>query len=196
MDIQVFAVRLARPLTQEETSTFLRIMPDERRERLLRMPREELRQEPLCAYAVLYLATHSLCGWQTLPPLRYSKYGKPAFDGYPEVQFNISHTRGAILIGLHDKPIGVDIERIRPVSERTMERIAGTTSRKEFFESWVRREARSKWSGAGLGSIRGEESPAQRGERIVQLDTFPEYAACICTHSNDRIAPLKTYTIE
>lgn len=196
MDIQVFAVKLERPLTDEETDTFLRIMPDERRERLMRMPKDELRQEPLCAYAVLYLTTRTIYGWNKLPKLRYSKYGKPEFDGYPDVQFNISHTRGAILVGLHDKPIGVDIERIRPVSERTMERIAGTTSRQEFFESWVRREARSKWSGAGLGSIRGEEGPAQRGERIIQLSTFPEYTACICTHSDDRVAELRKFTIK
>lgn len=196
MDIQLFAVKLDRPLTQEETETFLRIMPEERRERLLHMPSEELRHEPLCAYAILYMVTRTIYGWKTLPKLRYSKYGKPEFADHPNVQFNISHTRRAALIGLHNEPLGVDIEKIRPVSERTMERIAGTTSRKDFFESWVRRESRSKWNGAGLGSIREEESPAMRGERIVYLDTFPEYVACVCTHSDARIADVRTFTIK
>ncbi len=196
MDIQLFAVKLDRPLTDEETETFLRIMPPERRERLMRVPKEELRHEPLCAYAVLYMVTRTIYGWKKLPPLHYSKYGKPEFADHPEVQFNISHTRRAALIGVHDEPLGVDIEKIRPVSERTMERIAGTTSRQEFFESWVRRESRSKWNGAGLGSIREDESPAMRGERIVYLDTFPEYVACICTHSDARIADVRTFTIK
>lgn len=196
MDIQLFAVKLDRPLTEEETTTFLRIMPDERRERLMKLPREELRQEPLCAYAMLYMAARTLYGWKKLPKLRYSKYGKPEFDGWPDVQFNISHTRGAILVGLHNEKIGVDIEKLRPVSERTMERIAGTTSRQEFFESWVRRESRSKWSGAGLGSIREKESPAMRGERIVYIDTFPDYVACLCTHSDAQISDVKLFTIK
>lgn len=196
MDIHLFAVKLERPLTDAETDAFLRIMPRERRERLLQMPREELRQEPLCAYAVLYMATRALCGWKRLPKMRYNKYGKPEFDGYPEVQFNLSHTRHAALVGLHDEPLGVDIEKLRPVSERTMRRIAGTTSRQEFFESWVRREARTKWNGAGLGSIREIERPELRGERIVYLETFPDYVACLCTHSDAHVSDVRTFTIK
>lgn len=196
MDIQLFAVKLDRPLTEAEANTFLRIMPDERRERLMRMPKEELRQEPLCAYAVLYMATRALCGWKRLPKMRYNKYGKPEFDGYPDVQFNISHTRKAALIGLHNEPLGVDIEKLRPVSERSMQRIAGTTSRQEFFESWVRRESRSKWTGAGIGSLREDENPALRGERIIYLETFPDYVACLCTHSDARVADVRTFIID
>lgn len=196
MDIQLFAAKLNRPLTEEETTAFLRIMPDERRERLMQMPTEELRQEPLCAYAILYMAVHSLRGWKKLPRMRYNRYGKPEFEEYPDLQFNISHTRSAVLVGLHNEPLGVDIERLRPVSERTMQRIAGTASRQEFFESWVRRESRIKWSGTGLSSIREPDTPASRGERIIYLDTFPDYVACLCTHSDDRVAPLRTFTIE
>lgn len=196
MDIQLFAVKLDRPLTDEEAETFLRIMPEERRERLMRVPKEELRHEPLCAYAILYMVTRTIYGWKKLPPMRYSKYGKPEFDGYPDVQFNISHTRRAVLVGVHDEPLGVDIEKLRPVSERTMERIAGTTSRQAFFESWVRRESRSKWNGAGLGSIREDESPAMLGERIEYIKTFPDYVACVCTHSDAPIAKVRTFTIK
>lgn len=196
MNIQLFAVKLDRPLTEQETDTFLSILPEERRERLLRLPREELRHEPLCAYALLYMATHALCGWKTLPKLSYNKYGKPEFADFPDVQFNISHTRHAALVGLHDEPLGVDIERLRPIAERTMERIAGTTSREEFFNSWVRREARVKWRGAGVSTIREESNPANYGERIVYLDTFPDYAACLCTHSKARVARVKLFTIK
>ena len=196
MNIQLYATRLDRPLTEREAEALLRYMPVERRERLERMPRAELRQEPLCAYALLHNALHSLFGWTALPPLRYNKYGKPEFDGYPEVQFNISHTRGAVLVGVHDEPIGVDIERLRPVSERTMQRIAGTADRKEFFESWVRRESRGKWGGSGLASIRAEQAPAMRGERFCFIDTFPNYVACVCTHSEAELRPVQCYTMK
>ena len=195
MDIQLFAVKLDRPLTDEEAETFLRIMPNERRERLEHLRKEELRHEPLCAYAVLYMVLRTIYGWKKLPPLRYSKYGKPEFDGYPDVQFNISHTRRAALIGVHNEPLGVDIEKIRPVSERTMQRIAGTDSQQEFFERWVRREARSKWTGAGISSIREENNGVLLDERIVYLDTFPGYVACLCTHSDARVAHVKTFEI-
>ena len=196
MDIQLFAAMLERPLYDDEVNAFLRIVPPERRERLMRMPREELRHEPLCAYAILYMATRTIYGWKKMPRMRYSKYGKPEFDGYPEVQFNISHTRKAVLVGLHNEPLGVDIEKIRPVSERSMQRIAGTDSRQEFFERWVRRESRSKWNGAGLGSVMESESPALSGEHIHYLDTFPGYVACVCTHSDARLAAVRTFVID
>lgn len=196
VDIQLFAAKLNRPLTEEETETFLRIMPDERRERLLRLPMTDIRQEPLCAYAILFMAVHSLRGWKRLPRMTYNRYGKPAFEEYPDLQFNLSHTRKAVLVGLHSEPLGVDIERLRPVSERSMQRIAGTSSRQEFFESWVRRESRIKWRGTGLSSIREEDNTVDRGERICFLDTFPDYVACLCTHSSARVAPIRTFVIE
>ena len=111
LDIHLFAVKLDRPLTDEEAQTFLRIMPDERRERLMRMPKEELRHEPLCAYAILYMATRALYGWKRLPKLRYSKYGKPEFEDWPDVQFNISHTRRAAF------EAGIDRDMIEILSE-------------------------------------------------------------------------------
>jgi len=196
LKIQLYAIRLDRPLTDEEAKALMRILPPERRARLERLPKEELRHEPLCAYAALASALHRLYGWDRLPPFRYSKYGKPEFDGFPEVQFNISHTRGAVLVGIHDQPIGVDIERIRPVSERTMQRIAGTATEKEFFESWVRRESRGKWGGNGLGTIRAAQSPPMRGERFCFLDTFPGYVACVCTHSEDELEEVRRFTLK
>ena len=195
MDIRLFAVKINRPLTEDEVRSFLRIMPDDRRERLMRMPRDELRQEPLCAYALLYLATRTIYGWPRLPEIRYNKYGKPEFSDWPDVQFNISHTRGAALVGIHDEPLGVDIERLRPVSERAMQRIAGTASRQEFFESWVRREARVKRSGGGLGPLRTAERPEIPDERILYLETFPDYAACLCTLSRARTADVLKFVI-
>ncbi len=196
MKIHLYAIRLDRPLTEEEVQTLTRLMPPQRRERLARLPREELCYEPLCAYAALYHGLRKLYGWKSLPRFRYAEYGKPEFDGYPEVQFNISHTRGAVLVGIHDKPIGVDIECIRPMSERMMQRIAGTSSPGEFFENWVRRESRGKWGGSGLAAMQPERSPALAGERFCFVDTFPGYVACVCTHSQDECGPVECFTLK
>ena len=114
---------------------------------------------------------------------------------HPEVQFNLSHTRGAVLVGIHDRPIGVDIERIRPVSERTMQRLAGAVTEREFFESWTRRESRAKWGGAGLAAMKREASPTMLGERFEYIETFPGYVACVCTHTDDALAPVRRFTL-
>jgi len=194
--IHLYAIRLGRPLTQEETEALMRKLPPERRERLLRMPKSELRQEPLCAYAALSYGLRKLYGWESFPRFRYSERGKPEFDGYPTVHFSISHTRGAVLAGIHDQPIGVDIERIRPVSERMMQRIAGTSSPEEFFQSWVRLESRGKWDGTGLAALQPECTGAIPDERFCFVDTFPGYAACVCTHAQDELAPVECITLK
>ena len=129
MQIQLISIRLERPFTDTEVERLLRLVPPERRQRLAHLKDPVVGHEPICAYAALWLGLNALYGWRELPALTYNKYGKPEFAEHPEVQFNLSHTRGAVLVGIHDRPIGVDIERIRPVSERTMQRLAGDRAR-------------------------------------------------------------------
>ena len=152
--------------------------------------------EPICAYFALLRGLNELYGWREIPRLVYNKYGKPEFADHPEVHFNISHTRGAVLVGIHDQPIGVDIEHIRPVSERTMMRLADVKTEREFYMSWTRRESRSKWGGTGLAAMRVQASPTMIGERFEFIETFPGYVACVCTHSSDPIAPIQRFTLD
>ena len=74
-------------------------------------------------------------------------------------------------------PVGVDIERVRPVSVRAMERIAGVRTEAAFFRSWVRREARVKRTGSGIVTMMRTEAPLNRGEFYYEVDAFHGYAA-------------------
>ena len=141
MPIGLWAVRLDRPLTEEETAELMSLLPAERRERLLRTGLEK-RREPLCVYGVLRLALCRTYGWQTLPQMVCTDRGKPYFPEFSGVHFSLSHTEGAVLAGVADEPIGVDIERIRPVSRRLMERMPSGTE-DDFFRIWVRRVSTS-----------------------------------------------------
>ena len=166
MAISLWCARMERALTDREESAMMLLLPSERRARLERVRKAEKRQEVLCAYTILQLALREECGWRSIPRIELSSMGKPGFAEHPDVHFNLSHTTGAVLIGLSDEPIGVDIERIRPVSLRAMQRIAGVESEKAFFQSWVRREARAKRAGTGVGTLVEAESPLQYGEHF------------------------------
>lgn len=185
MSIELWAARLDRPLTAEETETMMALLPPERRERLLRQ-REDRRREPLCAYFLLCRALSELYGWRELPEIALTDRGKPYFLRRPEVQFNLSHTAGAVLVGVADEPLGVDIEHIRPVSQRAMRRLADVDTREDFFRSWVRREARAKRSGDGVGTMIQGETPLRYGEVYYEIETFPGYAAGVATGSAER----------
>ena len=100
MQIQLISIRLERPFTDTEVERLLRLVPPERRQRLAHLKDPVVGHEPICAYAALWLGLNALYGWRELPALTYNKYGKPEFAEHPEVQFNLSHTRGAVLVGI------------------------------------------------------------------------------------------------
>ena len=195
MSIELWAARLERPLTEAEEAAMLALLPPERRERLLRLRQPEKRREPLCAYLMLRRALWEQFHWRDLPEIRTASLGKPFFPDHPEVHFNLSHTAGAVLVALSDRPVGADIERIRPVSQRAMRRLADAATERAFFESWVRREALAKRSGAGVATMlsAGEELPP--GEQFYPLDTFPGYAAGVAARGGGPPSPVRKYSL-
>lgn len=195
MPVELWAARLERPLTERETGLMLDMLPPERRERILRLKQPEKRREPLCAYLILRLALREQYHWLELPEICLSPQGKPCFPEHPAVHFNISHTSGAVLVGLSDQPLGVDIEKVRPVSRRAMRKLAGVVTEEAFFQSWVRREARVKRSGTGIGTMMRGETPLQPGEFYYPLETFPGYAAGVATRSTEKPGAVRKYSL-
>lgn len=169
------ALRLERPLTLKETERFAALLDKERLERLERISRVERRREPLCAWALLLWMLRRRYGWQAMPQIERGVQGKPFFPAYPTVHFNLSHTDGAVLAGVDTRALGVDIERIRPMAERSLQRLGGEAE--TFFPCWVRREARAKVQGIRMNELLRGEMPLRPEEQYVPLDTFPGYAA-------------------
>lgn len=186
MPIELWTARMERPLSDSERDAIMPLLPPARRERLLRAEGTEKQREPLCAYLILCLALRQKCGWKSLPEVALSRLGKPYFPGHPDVHFNISHSSGAVLVGVSDQELGVDIERIRPVGQRMMVRMAHVSTEEAFFKSWVRREARAKRSGDGVGTMMRDETPLRYGEVYYEIETFPGYAAGVASGSAER----------
>ncbi|MDD3346919.1 4'-phosphopantetheinyl transferase [Oscillibacter sp.] len=196
MAVALWAGRLDRPLTEQETAVLMRLLPGERRERLARVRQAEKRAEPLCAYLLLRLALWEQYRWRKLPPILQTEMGKPWFPDYPSVQFNLSHTAGAVLVAVSGEPVGVDIEKIRPVHRRMGGDWTDEAGETAFFQSWVRREARSKLSGKGIGAMLRAEPPVEEGERFYALESFPGYAAGVATCAASPPGALRRYTLE
>lgn len=196
MPINLWTARLERPLNEEEEAAMLHLLPPKRRERLLQVKLSERRREVLCAYAILRQALWEQYHWRDFPEVTLSSFGKPFFPDFPTVHFNLSHTKGAVLVGISDQPIGVDIEKIRPVTPRAMRQIANVASEKAFFQSWVRREARAKRGGTGVGTMMEADTPLQTGEHFWFLETFEGYAAGVASRSEASPGQVRKYFLE
>lgn len=132
--VQVYALRIVRDLTREEWASLLEILPYRRRQRLLRT-REDKQLQVLCAYGALHLALQRQYDFYGFPPIAIASEGKPYFPDYPSIQFNLSHTDGAVVCALSETPVGVDLERSRPPAGNILHYYHVTES-SDFWEMW------------------------------------------------------------
>lgn len=82
-----------------------------------------------------------------------NKNGKPISK---DCFFNISHSKGYVVFIKDDVPIGVDIEKIRPVEDDLKEYISSKEEKKyikdekSFYEVWTNKESLTKCIGTGI----------------------------------------------
>lgn len=141
--------------TEEEVSRLLPSVTAQRREQALRYRHTFGRFACLKSYEMLC----ELTGKKQLV-FRYSQHGKPLLQDYPELHFNISHCKNALLVAVDDKPVGADVESFRTVSDALLQRCmnpveAGTVRdsacpEEAFASLWTRKEAVLKLRGTGL----------------------------------------------
>lgn len=81
-------------------------------------------------------------------------YDKPFLKNYPQIQFNISHTINALGVAISNKPIGIDIEKVKKEDYelkiankfftnneyRFIEKSKNNTYRR-FYEIWTKKES-------------------------------------------------------
>lgn len=79
--------------------------------------------------------------------LKRSPYGKLYLENCP-VHFNLSHSKDVIALAVGNKPVGIDVEKIR---EKQFSRVANVyfgntaSSPEEFFRLWTKAEAFVKY---------------------------------------------------
>ncbi|MDE7220256.1 MAG: hypothetical protein K2O45_11645 [Oscillospiraceae bacterium] len=101
------------------------------------------------ALRLLALALERELGLAPPPEIAREAGGKPYFPSRPDICFNLSHSHGAAVCALHNAPVGVDVEKLRPAPER----LAQGLDDEAFFRLWTAREATVKRRGQGIGAL-------------------------------------------
>ena len=133
----------------------------QRIEHILKNNKAEDRARALGAsYLLLFALEKAGYPIERLPDFSYKENGKPYLREYPDVYFNISHTKNIITCVISDGEVGVDIEHARKVSESAINRVFSENEKKlagfsvdGYIRLWTMKEACAKLSGTGLPAI-------------------------------------------
>ncbi len=112
------------------------------------------------------------------------KLGKPYLEGFPDFQFNISHSGDLCAVAFADCPVGVDIETHREVNLKIAERYFSKREKDyvnnniSFFYVWTRKEAYLKMLGIGLKGLSGCDVLENRNIKTVQKENFTLSVCC------------------
>ncbi|MCL2643089.1 MAG: 4'-phosphopantetheinyl transferase superfamily protein [Candidatus Bathyarchaeota archaeon] len=118
-----------------------------------------------------------------------NSYGKPFLVNDSGVHFNISHVGSFVVCVVCDVPVGVDVELVKPVDVRLVERFFVSDEQRyvlssqddavrnaRFFEVWTKKESRIKWVGGGLFESLSSFSV------LDSLETLGVFYHCICNN--------------
>lgn len=139
-------------------------------------------------------------------------YGKPQLRGYPDFQYSLSHSGEWCICAADVKPVGADIQEMRPWKLSLARRFyhkaeydrlleiqnndEGDKRTREFYHMWTAKESAVKLSGRGLGAgirnyvtdrdygcIRTKEEDT--GMRIRIYDELSGYVVCVCSEAGN-----------
>ncbi|MCT9011173.1 4'-phosphopantetheinyl transferase family protein [Streptomyces rhizosphaerihabitans] len=130
-------------------------------------------------------------------------HGRPVLSGAgPDApHFSLSHSRGAVLVGVARAPVGVDVERLprpervdvcrsalHPWEQRELAALRAPDQPARFARLWARKEAYLKGTGVGVGGWTSEVYLGEGGPgapprpddwSVVDVPSGPGHAAAV-----------------
>lgn len=130
-------------------------------EHILKKNKAEDRARALGASYLLFFALEKegIC-LNKLPDFSYTKEGKPYLREFPQIFFNLSHTKNIITCVISGDEIGTDVEHMRSFQDSTINRVFTENEKnmvgqdvEGYVRLWTMKEACSKLIGTGLSDI-------------------------------------------
>ncbi len=160
---------------------------EQRRNQALKFSHEEGRRLCVAAYKLLKKGLETEYGITENVEFGYAEGGKPFIKGRETIHFNLSHCRTAVACAIHDKPVGIDIETVRPfkdslarhvLSLSEYEKVAASADPAyEFTRLWTMKESLLKLTGRGLRTDLQSLLP-RPGVKFIPIDTGEAKVVC------------------
>lgn len=184
-------------LNYESYTHYYSLMSEDKKRRVDRFRFEDDKKRTIVGEMLARQSISEWCGvLEEIIAFETTEHGKP-YAKYLDVEFNISHSADMVVCVVDDKPVGVDIEKIRPVDLNTAKRIFSEEEiqyifgcvpdvedynhylndviLQHFFELWTKKEAYVKLVGNGINISHQLES-----NRVFKHYVENQYSITIC----------------
>jgi len=154
------AIYLNDDIVDFNLETALPLLSNQRKNQVFQFRFERERKMCALAYLLLCEGLSKEYAITEKPLFEYGNFGKPFIKNHPEIHFNISHCRDAVICVLSNNPVGVDIESIHEYDKSLVNYTMNVQEQNiitksihpdiEFIRFWTKKEAVLKCSGIGL----------------------------------------------
>ena len=155
-------IYLSEDIWDFDLSKALNEISEQRREQALKFKFEQGQRLCVLAYQLLKEGLHKEYGITDNPIFEYNEHGKPSIVGHPEIYFNLSHCKEAVVCAISNHPIGIDVESIREFKDSLVnytmnddevrEIEASENPASAFIRLWTMKEATMKLVGTGISN--------------------------------------------
>ena len=166
---------------------------EQRREQALKFKHEQGQRLCVLAYQLLKEGLRKEYGITDNPIFDYNEHGKPSIVGHPEIFFNLSHCKEAVICVISNEPVDVDVECIREFKDRLVnytmndeEKTEITKSDKPeatFIRLWTMKESLLKMTGEGITTDMRHilDRPAIQDHSIrFHTTVYPQFVCTVC----------------
>jgi 4'-phosphopantetheinyl transferase len=208
---EIFGVKRKTSISPQLFASLLSVIGAARRERILRFRKREDAERALIADVLIRaIICRKLHLTNQHIVFDSNRHGKPFLQHHSDFHFNLSHAGEWVVCAVGSKPVGIDVEYIRPVSLTLAKRFFSDEEyraimEKEvssrlpfFFELWTLKESYIKALGRGL-SLSLASFTISTGETGIgcttglnagkwffkQYDAGPGYKCAVCSASDE-----------
>ncbi len=155
----VFQITQLNDLPESLMDRLFALAPESRREKVLRLRTANRKRQSLLAYFLLVYALQQYDGVLQLPELPAT--GQPKIKDREELYCSMSHCALGAAAAVHDAPVGIDMEVVRPYNSRIARYICSAEEVQKiedaenpdlaFTELWTKKESCIKLFGGSVG---------------------------------------------
>lgn len=182
--MRIYAAKVEHMESVQEE--LISLLDSNRRDKIHRIKNEAERNRSIYAGLLLRYAFlkegRTQSEWSQIT-ITTGQYGKPELTGYGEFHYSLSHSGEWVICAVDNRPIGVDIQQMRPYRiqlakrfyhEKEYEYLCNITDenlrKMNFYQMWAAKESYAKLTGRGIGAGINKYLVEENYEQITDCD--------------------------